>query len=101
MASSYDRQTGNVRHTPGESMRHRRTACKNARIRRDGPQERPGPDGFSAVFAGGGGRPFQEGKLRWKWTCCQRPDRFCQTRVSSELLVTGLPESSSFCTSRT
>ena len=38
---------------------------------------------------------------RWKWTCRQRPSRFCQRRVSSCRLTRGLPAASSDCTRRT
>ena len=47
--------------------------------------------------------PFcaQDGTLRWKWTCFQPAANRFQIRVSSLATVTGLPEGSSFCTSRT
>ena len=43
----------------------------------------------------------QPGRLRWKWTCFQPPATRFQIRVSSQVVVSGWPAASSFCTSRT
>lgn len=37
---------------------------------------------------------------RWKWTFCHFPSRRCQTRVSSDCIVFGIPLPSMYCVSR-